>query len=135
MSDYLEDRYFRWPSGLPDLADSPMRDLFESSGAGRLRLSATRILGVTKPVRVTPNGHDDLETEEGGEVDSRGCRRHIALRRSGPKTREDWLDALELVLGSRAEAERAYEVGTEALRFEEEVLREIAALPETAFDD
>jgi hypothetical protein len=38
-------------------------------------------------------------------------------------------------LGSRAEAECAYEVGTDALRFEEEVLREIAALPETAFDD
>lgn len=62
-------------------------------------------------------------------------QRHITLRQGGPKTREDWLDALELVLGSRAEAERAYEVGTEALRFEEEVLREIAALPETALGD
>ena len=73
--------------------------------------------------------------EKGGQVNTRGCQRHITLRQGGPKTREDWIDALELVLGSRAEAERAYEVGTEALRFEEEVLREIAALPETAFDD
>lgn len=68
-------------------------------------------------------------------MNTRGCRRHITLRRGGPKTREDWLDALELVLGSRAEAVRAYEVGMEALRFEEEVLRDIAALPESAFDD
>ncbi len=75
-----------------------------------------------------------LETER-GQVNTRDCRRHIALRRGGPKTREDWLDALELVLGSRAEAELAYEVGTEALRFEEEVLRDIAALPESAFGD
>jgi len=68
-------------------------------------------------------------------VNTRGCRRYIALRQGGPRTREDWLDALEPVLGSRAEAERAHEVGTEALRFEEEVLRAIAALPESAFDD
>ena len=51
------------------------------------------------------------------------------------ETRGDWLDALELALGSRAEAELAYEVGTEPLRFEEEVLRNIAALPESALDD
>jgi hypothetical protein len=98
--------------------------------------SHRRILGTrVAPVRVTPDGHDALETGKGGQVNTRGCQRHITLRQGGPKTREDWLDALELVLGSRAEAERAYEVGTEALRFEEEVLREIAALPETAFDD
>ncbi|GMQ86701.1 MAG: hypothetical protein BMS9Abin07_2292 [Acidimicrobiia bacterium] len=68
-------------------------------------------------------------------MNTRGCRRHITLRRGRPKTREDWLDALEQALGSRAEAERAYEVGTEALRFEEEVLRDIASLPESASDD
>jgi hypothetical protein len=76
----------------------------------------------------------DVETGR-GNVNTRGCRRHITLRQVGPKTREDWLDALELVLGSRTETEQAYDAGMEALRFEEEVLRTIAALPESAFDD
>jgi len=75
-----------------------------------------------------------LETGR-GSVNTRGCRRHTILRQGGPKNREDWVDALELVLGNRAEAERAYEAGLEAQRFEEEVLRDIAALPEAAFDD
>jgi hypothetical protein len=102
---------------------------------GRPRPPATRILWAKEaPVRVIPGEHDVRKTER-GTVNTRSCRRHITLHRGGPKTREDWLDALELVLGSRAEAERAYEVGMEALRFEQEVLRDIAALTETAIDD
>ena len=31
-------------------------------------------------------------------MNTKGCQRHITLRQGGPNTREDWLDALELVL-------------------------------------
>jgi hypothetical protein len=65
---------------------------------------------------------------------TRGCRRRTTWGEGGPRTREDWLDALELVLGSRVEAEEAYEAGIDALRFEEEVRRDIGTLPETEFD-
>lgn len=86
------------------------------------------------PVRVTPPSHDALRDRKGtGEHERLSTAHRSAPRWSGD--REDWLDALELVLGSRAEAELAYEVGTEPLRFEEEVLRNIAALPEAALDD
>jgi hypothetical protein len=63
-------------------------------------------------------------------MNPRRCTRHLELRRGGPETGEDWVDALELVLGNRVEAELAYLAGMDAMRFEQEVLADIAALPE-----